>query len=180
MGVRYKFVDFGAGTSLASPASLAPCDKCPENRKTPRLQSGDVFWFLQGYLAHKKPPPPQGPPQGSRRRPSVGSWGEAVSSEQGSPVCSEEEGERGTTWPNVNKHLTKPIRMACRCLSGPVKGPNCFKSMRQPFTLGTAWPNVNEHPTKPIRMAYRGTLHIRNCHTVGPYSTTMPRLLWRS
>jgi len=28
---------------------------------------------VQGYLAHKKPPPPLGPPYGPRRRPTVGS-----------------------------------------------------------------------------------------------------------
>jgi len=30
------------------------------------------------------------------------------------------------------------------------------------------------------RRAYRGTSLIRNRHPVGPYSRTMPRLLWRS
>jgi hypothetical protein len=30
------------------------------------------------------------------------------------------------------------------------------------------------------RFGYRGTSHIRNHHTVAPYSRTMPRLLWRS
>ena len=28
---------------------------------------------LQGYLAHKKPPPPVGPPQGPRHSPTAGS-----------------------------------------------------------------------------------------------------------
>ena len=30
------------------------------------------------YLAHRKPPPPLGPPKGPGRRPTVGSWGGAV------------------------------------------------------------------------------------------------------
>ena len=39
---------------------------------------------VQGYLAHKKHPPPLGPPQGPI--PTVGSWGGAVSYDQNTPV----------------------------------------------------------------------------------------------
>ena len=46
-----------------------------------------VTGFLQGYLAHKKPPPPLGPPQGPRHSPTVGSYGEAVSYGRGTPVA---------------------------------------------------------------------------------------------
>ena len=38
---------------------------------------------IQGYLAHKKPPPPLGPPQGPMHRTTVGSYGGAVSYERG-------------------------------------------------------------------------------------------------
>ena len=41
----------------------------------------DVLDFLQGYIAHKKPPPPLGPPTEIRHGPTVGSFGVAVSSE---------------------------------------------------------------------------------------------------
>ena len=41
---------------------------------------------LQGYLAHKKPPPPLGPPYGRRHRATVRSYGESVSYERGTPV----------------------------------------------------------------------------------------------
>jgi hypothetical protein len=33
--------------------------------------------MLQVYLAHKKPRPPLGPPEGPRHRPTVGSYGQA-------------------------------------------------------------------------------------------------------
>ena len=41
---------------------------------------------LQGYLARNKPPPPLGPPQGPRHSPTVGSEGDAVAYERGTPV----------------------------------------------------------------------------------------------
>ena len=41
---------------------------------------------VQGYLAHKKPPPPQGPPEGPRHKLNVGCEGGAVSYERGTPV----------------------------------------------------------------------------------------------
>ena len=41
---------------------------------------------LQGHRAHKKPPPPLGPPQGPRHGATVGSFGVAVSYERGTPV----------------------------------------------------------------------------------------------
>ena len=42
---------------------------------------------IQGYLAHKKPPPHLGPPKEPRHGPTVGSYGETVSYERGTPVC---------------------------------------------------------------------------------------------
>jgi len=41
---------------------------------------------VQGYLAHKKPPLPLGPPYGPRRGPTVGCKGGAVAYERGNPV----------------------------------------------------------------------------------------------
>ena len=43
-------------------------------------------YALQGYLAHKKQPPPLGPPQEPRHGPTVGSYGGAGSYERGAPV----------------------------------------------------------------------------------------------
>ena len=42
---------------------------------------------LQGYLAHKKQPPPLGPPQDPRYGPTVGSQGGPVSHVRGTPVA---------------------------------------------------------------------------------------------
>ena len=41
---------------------------------------------LQGYLAHKNPPPSLWPPYGTRQRATVGSYGGVVSYERGTPV----------------------------------------------------------------------------------------------
>ena len=41
---------------------------------------------VQGYLAHKKQPPPLRPPKGHRYFPTVGSWGNTVSYDRGTPV----------------------------------------------------------------------------------------------
>ena len=41
---------------------------------------------IQGYLAHKKQPPPLGLPWGPRHIPTVGSSGGAVFNERGTPV----------------------------------------------------------------------------------------------
>ena len=41
---------------------------------------------LQGYLVHKKPPPPLGPPYGPRHRPTVGFGGVAFFCKQGTSV----------------------------------------------------------------------------------------------
>ena len=43
---------------------------------------------LQGYLAHKKQPPPLGPPWDPRYSPHVGTSEGAVSYEQGTPATS--------------------------------------------------------------------------------------------
>ena len=44
---------------------------------------------VQGYLAHKKPPSPLGPPYEPKHGPTVGSYGVAVSYERGTPVRQE-------------------------------------------------------------------------------------------
>ena len=41
---------------------------------------------MQGYLAHRKQPPPLGPPWDPRCSPTVGSWEGCVSYERGTPV----------------------------------------------------------------------------------------------
>ena len=41
---------------------------------------------VQGYLAHKKQPPPPGPPKGPRYNPTVGSLEGGVSYERGTHV----------------------------------------------------------------------------------------------
>ena len=44
---------------------------------------------IQGCLAHKKLPPPSGPPQGPRHRPTVEPWEEVVSFERGNPEAED-------------------------------------------------------------------------------------------
>ena len=56
-----------------------------ENTKTPCI-APDGAPLVQRYLAHKKLPPFLGPRYGPRHRPTVGSWGGAVSSQRGTPV----------------------------------------------------------------------------------------------
>jgi len=46
----------------------------PQILETPRISLFSHGWYhLQGYLAHKKQPPPPGPPQDPRYSPAVGS-----------------------------------------------------------------------------------------------------------
>jgi len=69
------------------------CGRCPstlEREKARCHQTSEIketdTELVHGFLAHKKPPPPLGSPQGPRQRPTVGSWGKAVSYERGTPV----------------------------------------------------------------------------------------------
>ena len=48
--------------------------------------AGEVGVALQGCIAHKKPPPPLGPPEGPRHKLTVECWGGAVSYERGTPI----------------------------------------------------------------------------------------------
>jgi len=49
---------------------------------------GRAILRLQGYLAHKNPPPPKlGPPYEHRHGPTVWSYGVAVCYKRGTPVC---------------------------------------------------------------------------------------------
>jgi len=57
-----------------------------EGRTIPGLLDRKVHHAVQGYLAHTKPPPPLGPPEGPRHRPTVGSYGGGGSYERGTPV----------------------------------------------------------------------------------------------
>jgi len=50
------------------------------------VQARPPSWALQGYLAHKKQPPPLGPPQGPGHFVTTGSWGGTVSYDRGIPV----------------------------------------------------------------------------------------------
>ena len=54
---------------------------------------------LQGYLTHKKPPPPQGPPWEPMHGPAVGSYGEGGSYKRGTPV-------RGTPATDIRDNVT--------------------------------------------------------------------------
>ena len=63
---------------------------------------------LQGYIAHKKQPPPLGPPQGPRHSPTVESWEVAVSHERGTPVIPPEEAFHARVFARVAKSLFSP------------------------------------------------------------------------
>ena len=51
-----------------------------------RGRVASVAW-VQGYIAHKKPRPPSGPPWEPRHGPTVGSYGVAFFSKRGTPVA---------------------------------------------------------------------------------------------
>ena len=67
-----------------------------ERSRVTRLTIRHVPWSLregsQGYLAHKKPPPPIGLPQDPKQSPTVGSSGGAVSYERLLPLVAAEGG----------------------------------------------------------------------------------------
>ena len=55
-------------------AFQAPCERCQHTYAMNVLRCvGDRPLLIQGYLAHKKPPPLPGAPQGPRHSPTVGS-----------------------------------------------------------------------------------------------------------
>ena len=77
---------------------MSPLRACRPVRTCRGLLSGcreaeDIALFrtVQGYLAHKKPPPPPGPPYGPSHMPTAGFQGEAFSYERGNPVSSQQE-----------------------------------------------------------------------------------------
>jgi len=72
-----------AGLSIPRPA-------CPSRGGSFHPEAG-----LQGHLAHKKQPPPPGPPYGHRHSPTVGSQGGAVSYERDTPVHQTDCGRSG-------------------------------------------------------------------------------------
>jgi hypothetical protein len=49
-------------------------------------EDSERVYRIQGYLAHKKQTTLPGPPKDPRHRPTVGSWGGALSYERGTPV----------------------------------------------------------------------------------------------
>jgi len=69
---------------------------------------------VQGYLAHKKQPPPLGPPYVPRHSPSVGSQGGAVSYERGTPVSPAPE--RTVFRTNSAYSFPHPTRTVCVCV----------------------------------------------------------------
>jgi len=60
-------------------------------------------------------------------------------------------------------------------IHGPIIGRRTKRPRRMERKVATAYPN-----TPTWYRGYRVTSLIRNRHPVGPYSRTMPRLLWRS
>ena len=58
------------------------------SREDERVPAPPAFHlaYLEGYLAHKKPPTPLGPPQGPRRGPTVGSRRAAIFYKQRTPA----------------------------------------------------------------------------------------------
>ena len=75
---------------------------------------------VQGYLAHKKQPPPLGPPQGPRHSPTVGSQGGAVSSGLSHRVflCARCRQKGGVVVVDARAHqaLPNPLPLAPRVL----------------------------------------------------------------
>ena len=76
---------------------------------------------LRGYLAHKKPPPPQDHPWVPRHRATVGSYGAEGSYERGTPVviCARTEqprNTRGAAHPLLNApHAVRQLPVAPPC-----------------------------------------------------------------
>ena len=130
-------------------------------KKTKTLNTArlDKFWVLvndlplntnsclQGYLAHKKPPPPLGPPEGPRHKPTVGCYGRAVSYERGTPASFS---------PNRFPRGGEALEAA---------EPSCLHTRELPFSFrvnrGTAL--IRNHPLPRT--------------TIGPKTTTYSRVL---
>jgi hypothetical protein len=108
---------------------------------------------LQGYLAHKKHPPPLGPPQGPRRSPTVGSCGGAVSYEQGIPA-----GSYGRNMPeNMPWHSGESSQHRVSCsLFAQTRHARCRSCWEQstgiPLSLKNATPPMAS--TGPYAKAY--------------------------
>ena len=65
---------------------------------------------MQVYLAHKKDPPPTGPPYDPRYTPTAGSYGGAVSYERGTSVRA--------TWHQVGHADTTRVMLSISHTSG--------------------------------------------------------------
>ena len=136
-------------------------------------QRAQIEWRLnlhvQGYFAHKNPPPPRPlPTLGLCLGPCDGPWGRrAFFYERGTPVPEQSEKcEELYQEPENNQTIFfNPRRMELSHIpahNNSVEIEQCILEHRQ------------------FIEAYRGTSLIRNRHPVGPYRRTIPRLLWRS
>ena len=85
---------------------------------------------IQGYLAHKKPPPPLGPPQGPGHRPTVGSWEESRCHERGTPVLLRVRSIRVVIFV-TQKHLIN----TCTEFSLDIRGRIPWEKSRDAFHL---------------------------------------------
>ena len=75
------------------PSSLrSGCLALVVTRGRPCRGTSSTRTTVQGYLAHKKTPPPLGPPYNPRHGYTVGSYGVAVSYERGTPVGLDRRG----------------------------------------------------------------------------------------
>ena len=109
--------------------------------------------------------------------PTVGSYGVAVSYEQGTPVAAL---YYSGGW--ARKNTVQP--------STSVGRANRFRAMQQRLFQNRFPESQGQDLTLTVSFAtfagqlqdgaYKGTSLIRNSSPVGPYRRTMPRLLWRS
>ena len=105
---------------IPNPGSRIPNPESRIPNPEPRDPGNNNSTPLQGYLAHKIPPPPPGPPYEPRHGPTVGSYGVAVSYERGTPVGLN---------PCVIRHPTPGTRVPTLEIQ-PVIPPRSFRSFR--------------------------------------------------
>jgi len=105
---------------IPNPESRIPKPESRIPNPEPRDPGNNNSTPLQGYLAHKIPPPPPGPPYEPRHGPTVGSYGVAVSYERGTPVGLN---------PCVIRHPTPGTRVPTLEIQ-PVIPPRSFRSFR--------------------------------------------------
>ena len=137
--------------------------------------------WLQGYLAHKKHPPPLGPPQVPRHIATVGSYGEGVSYERGTPVTGIMSEVPLSLVPlSPRQSLIGGRQKSISPQGSGSQKPNppheAVLNRFAPFnTLAWHWRWLAA-PRSPAQ--YRCTSLIRNSPPPGPHSRCMPRILW--